>query len=147
MIIYLEDYRKKKFNPLCYSVSWVARFIAFVLDMSLCAIMYWVILKAIYTQCPNLICPACPWLLFIGVYGLYFERDSRSSTPGKGVIGLKCVTQAGDSITLKVAWFRAGIVLLCGLSGGFLFMIGQSILGNRLLHDAITQTYVIKRGE
>lgn len=79
------------------------------------------------------------------IYYPVFESSSLSATPGKALLGLAVVTEAGDRITFKSAALR----YFCRYLSAAILYIGyfmQAFTGKRqTLHDMISETIVINR--
>ena len=79
------------------------------------------------------------------LYYPIFESSSLSATPGKALMGLAVVTEAGERITFKTAALRyfCRYLSVCILYIGYIM---QAFTGKRqTLHDMLSETIVMNR--
>jgi len=91
----------------------------------------------------NYVIPFAGGIFFSLVYKPIFEASPMMATPGKAIMGIRVVSEAGVRLTLKQAYIRYA----CSFLSGFVMLIGYLMslvtAKRQTLHDLIAETVVI----
>lgn len=89
------------------------------------------------------IIPIFGGMLLSLVYKPIFESSELMATPGKAIMGLRVVSEAGERLSLKQAFIRYVGTLLSGIIMGIGYLMNLFTEKKQTLHDIIAQTVVI----
>lgn len=92
------------------------------------------------------------WLLpYVGglILGLFykpvFEASALKGTPGKAMLGMVVISEAGDRLTLKQAYIRYFCSILSGFVLGIGYIMNLFTAKRQTLHDMISESIVINQ--
>lgn len=79
------------------------------------------------------------------LYKPFFESSIMSATPGKAVMGMVVVSEAGNQITFKQASIRFFTSYLSGVIAGIGYLMQPFTQRKQTLHDMIAETVVVRK--
>jgi uncharacterized RDD family membrane protein YckC len=79
------------------------------------------------------------------LYKPVFEASPLKGTPGKAMMGMIVVSEAGDRLTLKQAYVRYFCSILSGFVLGIGYLMNLFTAKRQTLHDMIAETVVISQ--
>lgn len=79
------------------------------------------------------------------LYKPFFESSVLSATPGKALMGIVVLTEAGDRISFKTAMIRFFSTYISALALYIGYLIQPFTSRRQTLHDMISETVVIRK--
>ena len=118
---------------MVYAGFW-RRFVATVLDALIMLIPAWIL---------GTLIPYAGGLILGLLYKPVFEASPLKGTPGKAMMGMIVVSEAGERLTLKQAYIRYFCSILSGFVLGIGYLMNLFTAKRQTLHDMIAESVVI----
>lgn len=120
---------------MVYTGFW-RRFVAVFLDALIMLIPAWIL---------GTLIPYAGGIVLGLLYKPVFEASPLLGTPGKAMMGMIVVSEAGERLTLKQAYIRYFCSILSGFVLGIGYLMNLFTAKRQTLHDMIAETVVITK--